>query len=160
LPSRNVGWTRNAFWKLIRRVQLLILYEFAQSFRALLIIIKLKKTKFGGTNGRADELVYIALIFRVEEQLSILAYMLLKLFFELNDMFENELIFGSIFSIGHWRIFLVFELSASFEFLIDDLLPSLEEFKKLVVNLSLHLNINKYLITSYKYSDSSVTFLF
>ena len=84
-----ISWTGNALGELIWWIKFLVLYKFAESLSTILIVIQFQKAKFGGADSRADELVYITLIFRIEKQLPILTNMLLKLLFKLNDMLQN-----------------------------------------------------------------------
>jgi hypothetical protein len=53
--------------------------------------------------------------------------MLLKLFFELNNMLENKFFLGSVLTVGNSRRFLLFEFTTAFEFLVDYVLSPLEE---------------------------------
>ena len=65
--------------------------------------MKLKKAKLSWSDGRADKFIYIALILRVEEELSnfiFLVHVFLKLFLILDHMFENEFLFWCILFIG------------------------------------------------------------
>lgn len=89
MPSRYIrrGWY--AFGELIRRIQLLILHKLGKSFCTFLIIIQLQEAELDGPDSGAYELINVALIFWVEEQLAILPDVLLELFLELNDVFQH-----------------------------------------------------------------------
>ena len=99
MPFGYVGWARNAFWKFVRGVKFFILNKFAHFFCALNVVVELEESKFGGSDGGADELVDITLVFGVEKELSIFADVLLELFFELDDVFEDEFFFGGVFLV-------------------------------------------------------------
>lgn len=114
------------------------MYELAESLSTLLVIVKLQKSKFGGSNGRAYEFIDVAFIFGIEKQLAIFSDMLLELFFELDDMLENKFFLGCVFTVGNRRRFLLFEFSTAFEFLVYDVLSSLEELQQLIVHFRLH----------------------
>ena len=100
MPACHVGWTGDAPGKLIWRVEFLILDEFAESLGALFVVVEFEEAQFGGSDGGAEELIDIALIFGVEEQISFLVDVLMILFFELDDMFEDQFFFGSVFFVG------------------------------------------------------------
>ena len=100
MPFGYVGWARNAFWKFVRGVKFFILNKFAHFFCALNVVVELEESKFGGSDGGADELVDITLIFWIEEKLSVFADVLLKLFLELDDVFENKFFLGSVFPVA------------------------------------------------------------
>jgi hypothetical protein len=127
LPTSNIGWTRNALGELIWRIQFFILDELAESLRTLLVVVKFQEAKFGWADSGADELIDLALVFGIEEELSILTDMLLELLLELNDMFQDKFLLGSVLSIRHSWALLLLKLSAALELFIDDVLPPLEE---------------------------------
>jgi hypothetical protein len=89
LPPGHIGWTRYAFGEFVRRIQFLILYKLAKSLGALFVVIKLQKSKLGRPDSGAYKFVHFALIFGEEEEFSIFSNVLLELFFELDDMFED-----------------------------------------------------------------------
>ena len=148
LPASNVGRRRDAFGELIRRIQLFVLDESAESLCALFVVVQFKEPQFGGSDGGAYEFIDIALIFWVEEQFAFLVEVFVVLFFELDDMFEDELFFWSVFSIGQSRGIFFFELPAPFEFLVDDCFSAFEELQQLVVHFALHFKYN------FKYSNN------
>lgn len=66
---------------------------------ALLIVVKLQKSEFGGPDGGADELVDLALVLGKEEELAILADVLLELLLELDDMFQHQFLLGRVLTV-------------------------------------------------------------
>lgn len=142
LPSGNIGRRGYTPRKLIRRVQLLILDELAEPLRALLVVVQFEEAQFGGANGGADELIHFALVFGEEEELPVLADVLLELLLELDDMLEHQLLLRGVLPVGHARRLLLLELPAALQFLVDDVLAALEELAQLAVGLALHLKIS------------------
>jgi len=132
LPLCDIGWGRNAFRKLIRRIEFFILYELAQPFGTLLVIIQFQEPKLGGPDGRAYEFIHVALVLGIEEEFTVLSNMLLELFLKLDHVLQNQLLL--------WRVFLVvyggvgvLELSTPFQLLVDHVLSFLEEFIQLLL---------------------------
>lgn len=112
--------------------------EFAEPKGAFLIVIELQEPKFGWSDSGANKFVDIALIFGIEKKLSVLANVLLELFFELNNVLKDEFFLGSIFSVGDSGSVLVFVVMAALQFLIDHIFPLLEVLKKFVVLMLFH----------------------
>lgn len=138
LPPRHVGRTWNAPRKLIWRVEFFILNELAEPLGALFVVIEFQEAKFGGSDSGAYELVDITLVFGVEEKFSVLSNVLLELLLELDDMLEHKFFLGRVLAIGDSGRLFLFEFPTPFEFLVDDVLASLEEFKQLVIYFRLH----------------------
>lgn len=141
LPPRHVGRTGDALGELVGRVELLILDELAEALGALLVVVKLQKPEFGGSDGGADELVDLALVLGEEEELAVLADVLLELLLELDHMLQHQLLLGRVLAVGHHGRLLVLELAAALDLLVDDHLPAVEELQQLLVCLALHLKI-------------------
>lgn len=105
---------------------------------AFFVIVQFEEAKFGGANCGADELIDIALVLGVEEELSLFFELEMVVLFKLDNMLEDEFFFGSIFFVGDTWIFLLFELTAALELFVDDWLTPLEELQQLVIHLVLH----------------------
>ena len=97
MPSGDIGWGGDAFRDLIRRVELLVLDELRETFRAFLVVVELKEAKLSGADGSTDELVHVTLVLGVKEKLAILADVFLELFPELNHMLEDQLLLGCFY---------------------------------------------------------------
>ena len=59
MPSGDNGWGGDAFRELIRRVELLVLDKFRETFSAFLVVVEFKEAKLSGVDGSADELVHV-----------------------------------------------------------------------------------------------------
>lgn len=99
LPPRDIGGTGDALGELIGWVELLVLDELAEPLGALLVVVKLQKSEFGGPDGGADELVDLALVLGEEEELPILADVLLELLLELDDMLQHKFLLGRVLTV-------------------------------------------------------------
>ena len=139
LPSGHIGRTGDTFGKFIRRIQLLVLHESTQPLCALLVVVELEESQFSGSDGGADKFVHIALVLGVEEELPLLIEVLMVLFFELDDMFENEFLLGCVLLVGHARSLLLLEVFTALKFLVVDHLAPLQKLNELVVHFALHL---------------------
>jgi hypothetical protein len=127
LPACDVGGGGDAAGELIRRVELLILYELAEALGALLVVVEFEEAELGGADGGADELVDLALVLGEEEELAVLADVLLELLLELDDVLQHQFLLRCVLLVGHPRPLLVLELTTTLQLLVDHVLPSLEE---------------------------------
>jgi hypothetical protein len=142
LPPRHVGRRGDAARELVGRVQFLVLDELAEALRALLVVVEFEEAELGGADGGADELVDLALVLGEEEELAVLADVLLELLLELDDVLQHQFLLGRVLPVGHRRPLLVLELAAPLQLLVYHVLPPLEELPQLAVGLALHLKIS------------------
>lgn len=139
MPASNIGWRRNTFWELIRRIQLFILNKLAESLGAPLIIIELKESQLGRPDSGTDKFINVALVFGVKKQLTVFADVLLELFLKLDHVFEYQLFLWSVLLVVQRRT-AVLELPAPLQLLVYHVLTLLIKFVQLLLfSLRLYL---------------------